>query len=131
MAEETGGGSYEKDSTQLREAFQSIAEDLKYQYLLGFYPRNTKTGAARIRVTVDRDELFLRTKKARFLRNKIENSFHRGASVSGWETRADLFFQKILTVAQKPRFMIPITIKQTYKAIKIHGTKISICVNGR
>jgi Ca-activated chloride channel homolog len=63
MAEETGGRFYEKDSTKLKEAFQSIAEDLKYQYLLGFYPRNTKTGAARIRVTVDRDGLFVRTKK--------------------------------------------------------------------
>ena len=63
MAEETGGRFYEKDSTKLKEAFQSIAEDLKYQYLLGFYPRNTKTGAARIKVTVDDDKLFVRTKK--------------------------------------------------------------------
>ena len=63
MAEETGGRFYEKDSTKLKEAFQAIAEDLKYQYLLGFYPRNTKTGTARIRVTVDREELFVRTKK--------------------------------------------------------------------
>jgi Ca-activated chloride channel homolog len=63
MAEETGGRFYEKDSTKLKEAFQSIAEDLKYQYLLGFYPRNTKTGSARIRVTVDSEKLVVRTKK--------------------------------------------------------------------
>lgn len=65
MAEDTGGRFYEKDSTKLKEAFQSIAEDLKKQYLLGFYPRNTETGTqrSRIRVTVDREEFVVRTKK--------------------------------------------------------------------
>jgi Ca-activated chloride channel homolog len=65
MAEETGGRFYEKDSTKLKEAFQSIAEDLKYQYLLGFYPRNTKTGNRRsnIKITVDRSDFIVRTKK--------------------------------------------------------------------
>ncbi len=65
MAEDTGGRFYEKDSTKLKEAFQSIAEDLKKQYLLGFYPRNTETGTqrSRIRVTVDRSDFIVRTKK--------------------------------------------------------------------
>ena len=65
MAETTGGKFYEKDSTKLKEAFQSIAEDLKYQYLLGFYPRNTKTGneRSRIRITVDRENLLVGVKK--------------------------------------------------------------------
>lgn len=65
MAEETGGKFYEKDSTKLKEAFQSIAEDLKNQYLLGFYPRNTETGnlRSRIRITVNQNELIVRTKK--------------------------------------------------------------------
>lgn len=65
MAQETGGAFYEKDSTKLKEAFQSIAEDLKRQYLLGFYPRNTEkaAGRSRIKVTVDRDGLIVRTKK--------------------------------------------------------------------
>jgi VWFA-related protein len=65
MAEVTGGKLYEKDSTKLKEAFESIAEDLKNQYLVGFYPRNTKTGAerSRIRIAVDRENLFVRTKK--------------------------------------------------------------------
>lgn len=69
MAEDSGGRFYEKDSTRLKEAFQSIAEDLKNQYLLGFYPRNTETGnlRSRIRITVDRSELLVRTKK------KLEN----------------------------------------------------------
>jgi Ca-activated chloride channel family protein len=65
MAQETGGRFYEKDSTRLKEAFQSIAEDLKYQYLLGFYPRNTKTGnlRSRVKVSVDRADLIVSTKK--------------------------------------------------------------------
>jgi len=65
MAEDTGGKFYEKDSTKLKEAFQSISEDLKNQYLLGFYPRNTETGNLRnrFRVVVDRNELIVRTKK--------------------------------------------------------------------
>ena len=63
MAQETGGKIYEKDSTKLKEAFRSIADDLKYQYLLGYYPRRTNTGAARIRVTVENEKLIVSTKK--------------------------------------------------------------------
>jgi len=63
MAQETGGRFYEKDSTRLKEAFEAIAENLKYQYLLGFYPRNTQTGTSRIRVMVDGGNHFVRTKK--------------------------------------------------------------------
>ncbi|MBS1793765.1 MAG: VWA domain-containing protein [Acidobacteria bacterium] len=65
MAGETGGHFYEKDSTKLKEAFQSIAEDLKKQYLLGFYPRKPERGnfRQRIGITVDRDELFVNVKK--------------------------------------------------------------------
>lgn len=66
MAETTGGKFYEKDSTKLKEAFQAIAEDLKYQYLIGFYPRNTNTGKtrSRVRVTVDRENLLVGIKKS-------------------------------------------------------------------
>jgi Ca-activated chloride channel family protein len=65
MAEVTGGKFYLKDSTKLKEAFENIAEELKKQYLLGFYPRNTKTGSerSRIRITVDREDLFVSPKK--------------------------------------------------------------------
>lgn len=63
MAQETGGKFYEKDSTKLKEAFQSIAQDMKYQYLLGFYPKNTNTRAAQIKVTVDDEKLKVSTKK--------------------------------------------------------------------
>ena len=71
MAQETGGSFYEKDSSKLKEAFESIAGELKKQYLLGFYPRNTATGnsRSRIRVTVNKDDLVVRTKRNAVVQN--------------------------------------------------------------
>jgi Ca-activated chloride channel homolog len=65
MAEESGGKFYEKDSTKLKEAFQSIAGDLKTQYLIGFYPRNAVSGNTRnaVRVTVEQKDFNVRIKK--------------------------------------------------------------------
>ena len=65
MALETSGRFYEKDAANLKEAFQSIAEELKNQYLLGFYPQDTEQGKAtgNIRIEVDRKELQVRMKK--------------------------------------------------------------------
>ena len=65
VAQETAGKFYEKDVTDLKAAFQSIAEELKNQYLLGFYPQNTETGksSADIRIEVDRKDFRVKTKK--------------------------------------------------------------------
>ncbi len=65
LAQETAGRFYEKDAANLKEAFQSIAEELKKQYLLGFYPQNTEPGksAANIRIEVDRKDFRVKTKK--------------------------------------------------------------------
>ena len=65
LAQETAGRIYEKEATNLKEAFQSIAEELKNQYLVGFYPKNTENGKplGNIRLEVDRKELTVRTKK--------------------------------------------------------------------
>lgn len=65
LAQETAGRIYEKDAANLKEAFQSIAEELKNQYLLGFYPNNSGTGKSlgNIKFEVDRKELTVRTKK--------------------------------------------------------------------
>ena len=65
LATETTGRFYEKDAANLKEAFQNIAEELKKQYLLGFYPQNTNTGYLNknIRITVDRRDLRIETKK--------------------------------------------------------------------
>ena len=75
FAEETAGRFYEKEATKLKEAFQSIAEELKKQYLLGFYPQSPGSGklagyisesgksSGYIRVDVDRKGLTVRAKK--------------------------------------------------------------------
>ena len=65
FAEETAGKFYEKEATKLKEAFQSIAEELKKQYLLGFYPQGSESGkpSGYIRVDVDRKGLTVRAKK--------------------------------------------------------------------
>jgi len=65
MAQETSGRIYQKDAANLKEAFQNIAEELKNQYLLGFYPQDTEKGKAtgNIRIEVDRKELRVKMKK--------------------------------------------------------------------
>jgi VWFA-related protein len=65
IASETGGRFYEKDSASLQEAFLSIAEELKNQYLLGFYPQDVERGKAtgNIRVEVERKDFRLKIKK--------------------------------------------------------------------
>jgi VWFA-related protein len=68
LAEETSGRFYEKDVSNLREAFQSIAEELKKQYLLGFYPENSSGGKAygHIRIAVNLENLRVNLKKRNF-----------------------------------------------------------------
>ena len=65
LAQETSGRFYEKDAANLKEAFQSIAEELKNQYLIGFYPQNTGAGNSTndIRIEVDRKDFHVITKK--------------------------------------------------------------------
>jgi len=65
MAQETAGKFYEKDAENLKEAFQNIAEELKNQYLVGFYPQYaaSDSSASDIRIAVDRENLTVRMKK--------------------------------------------------------------------
>jgi Ca-activated chloride channel family protein len=65
LTEETAGRFYEKEAAKLKEAFQSIAEDLKNQYLLGFYPQDAEMGKplGHIRVAIDRKGFTVRAKK--------------------------------------------------------------------
>ena len=65
LAQETAGKYYEKDAENLREAFQNIAQELKNQYLIGFYPQYAERGisADDIRIQVDQAELTVRAKK--------------------------------------------------------------------
>jgi VWFA-related protein len=76
LAEESGGRFYEKDVANLKEAFQSIAEELKKQYLIGFYPQNSGAGRSlgHISIAVDRKDLSVKTKKVAFLKKIAEET---------------------------------------------------------
>ena len=65
LSEETNGRIYEKESAKLKEAFQSIAEDLKKQYLIGFYPESPDDPKTKslIKIEVDQKGMFVRAKK--------------------------------------------------------------------
>lgn len=65
IAQESSGRFYEKDAANLKEAFQSIAEELKNQYLLGFYPQDTDNGKStgNIRIDVDRKDLQVKMRR--------------------------------------------------------------------
>ncbi len=60
----TGGKFFAADSTDLTETFQKIADELKKQYLVGFYPQNLDDGKPhKIEVKVDLENITVRTKK--------------------------------------------------------------------
>ncbi len=67
LASYSGGRMFEADTTQnLDSAFRSIAEELRRQYSLGYYPETTgKAGERRqIKVRVMRPNLVVRTKRS-------------------------------------------------------------------
>ena len=66
MAEKTGGRLYSADDPQqLARAFSKIAEELRRQYSLGYYPKSPSAGAGerrQIRVRVRRPDLAVRAR---------------------------------------------------------------------
>jgi Ca-activated chloride channel family protein len=56
LAEQTGGKSYYVSDGGLDKAFARISDDLRTQYLLGYYPHNQEPGRAfhRVQVTIPR-----------------------------------------------------------------------------
>ena len=65
LADHSGGRLYEADTlANLSQAFSSIAEELRHQYALGYYPTNTAQdgGFRRIRVRVTQPGAIVRTK---------------------------------------------------------------------
>jgi Ca-activated chloride channel homolog len=65
FANQTSGRFYERDAANLSDAFQSISEELKKQYLIGFYPRNAEPGRipTHIRIVVDREDFKVDVKR--------------------------------------------------------------------
>jgi Mg-chelatase subunit ChlD len=64
LARVSGARLYDAEQTNLTAAFQSVAEELRRQYSLGYYPKNApQTGERRnIKVRVNRPELVVRTR---------------------------------------------------------------------
>jgi len=56
LSEQTGGKSFYAESGNLDKAFAKVSDDLRTQYLVGYYPRNQVPGLAfhRVNVTVPR-----------------------------------------------------------------------------
>lgn len=52
LAEQTGGKHYYVTSDNLDKVFQQVSEDLRTEYLLGYYPRNQVPGRQFHRITV-------------------------------------------------------------------------------
>ncbi len=66
LAERTGARNYEADSTQnLASAFANIADELRRQYSLGYYPKNPAQAGQRrqIKVRVNQPNLAVRTRE--------------------------------------------------------------------
>jgi len=76
LARLTGGREYEasRDLSYLQDAFSHIAEELRRQYSLGYYPRQIgKAGERRhIKVTVDRHDLAVRTRDSYICKTSTE-----------------------------------------------------------
>jgi Ca-activated chloride channel homolog len=64
LARVTGARLYRADSQNLNVAFQQVAEELRKQYSIGYYPKKAPQPGERrsIRVKVDRPELVVRTR---------------------------------------------------------------------
>lgn len=60
----TGGRVYAAGATNFQEAFQKIADELKKQYVVGFYPKDSEnTKSTNITIKVDRPDVVVRTKQ--------------------------------------------------------------------
>lgn len=66
LAEVTAGRMYESEVTDLRNTFRLIADELRHQYILGFYPDNSDFTESphTIKVLVARKELVVRARRS-------------------------------------------------------------------
>jgi len=84
LSDRTGARSYQADSIQnLGSAFAKIAEELRRQYSLGYYPKNPAQGGERrqVRVKVDQPNLAVRTRDS-YVFNPANSSTDAAAQTS-------------------------------------------------
>jgi VWFA-related protein len=82
LAEKTGGRSYQGDSSQsLASAFAGIADELRRQYTLGYYPKSQAQAGQRrqVRVRVNQPNLAVRTRDS-YISNPTSNTSANTAS---------------------------------------------------
>ena len=72
LADITGGRSFIEKKADLRDAFRQIADEMKRQYLIGFYPSSDSPRGTvhRVKVEVDRPGAVVRSKSAYRTRSK-------------------------------------------------------------
>jgi VWFA-related protein len=63
LSEETSGRFYRSDVTDLKQSFDFIAEELRYQYRLGFYPHTADGNLHALKVSVERTDLAVRARR--------------------------------------------------------------------
>ncbi len=70
MADVTGGRSFRKEIGNLSEAFNNIAEELRKQYLIGFYPEgdNYNVSEHQLKIKVDKKNAVVRLKNYKLLK---------------------------------------------------------------
>lgn len=76
LARVSGARLYNAEMQNLDFAFRSVAEELRRQYSLGYYPKNKPTAGERrgIRVRVARPELVVRTRDSYIFRPNVNTS---------------------------------------------------------
>ena len=63
MADVSAGRLYRKEIKDLSKTFEAVAEELRKQYLIGFYPENVESGKVyQIKIKVDRSDTVVRAK---------------------------------------------------------------------
>ena len=70
MSDITGGRNYRKEIDNLGEAFNNIAEELRKQYLISFYPddANYLSSKHQIKIKVDKQNAVVRMKNYTLLK---------------------------------------------------------------
>ena len=63
LSEETSGRFYRSDVADLKKSFDLIAQELRYQYRLAFYPKIADGSLHYLKVGVDRDDVAIRARR--------------------------------------------------------------------
>jgi VWFA-related protein len=92
IAEESAGTFFPSDVTDLKKTFARVADELRHQYLLAFYPDATRLDGTQhsLRVGLVRADLQARARRSYFAAKSLPDDLSRQLSVNKWpETAAE------------------------------------------